>query len=93
MAARRIEVPQEASVPLARACLVVGLSRIGALGVDVIGDHGLGDELCVSVGVGGAEGTLFGNGNHVLEPSGISIDGGRGGIDDVCDIVLLRRAQ
>ena len=41
-----------------------------------------------TVGVGRADGTVFGDWDHVWEASGIAVDGGGGGKDDVGDIVF-----
>jgi len=85
-----VEVSQESRVVLA-AALASLLGRI-ALCVDVVGDHGLDAELCVSVRVGGSERALFGNGDHVGEAGGIAVDGCGGGEDDVGHVVLLHAA-
>lgn len=74
------------------AALASLLGRV-ALCVYVVGDHGLDAELCVSVGVGGTERALFGDGDHVGEAGGIAVDGRGGGEDDVGHVVLLHAAQ
>ena len=91
MAASGVEVSQQTRVELVAALVV--LLCICSFGVGVVGDHVLDGELCVSVGVGGTERALLGNGNHVGESRGISVDGGRRGEDDVGDVVLLHAAQ
>lgn len=66
---------------------LASLGSIVALSVDQVGDGSLDGELGVSVRVGGAERAFLGDGNHVGEAGGISVDGGRAGEDDVGDIV------
>lgn len=66
---------------------------LAALGVDVVGDHSLDAELCVSIRVGRAERALFGDGNHVGEAGGIAVDGRGGREDDVGDVVFGHAAK
>jgi hypothetical protein len=63
VAASRVEVSEESGVVLVAALAI--LICLVALGVDVVGDHGLDAELGVAVGVGRAKRALFGDGNHV----------------------------
>ena len=67
--------------------------EIVALGLDVVGDERLDGGFGAAVGVCGANGADFRDGNHVLEAGGVSIDGGRGGEDDIGDIVLSRGGE
>lgn len=91
MAARWVEVTQERTVE----CLLILalLLRLGSLRADVVCDHGFNRELCVAVGVRGAQRTLLRNGNHVGEAGGVAVHGRRGGEDDVGDVVSLHRSQ
>lgn len=75
------------------AAALASLLRLSALGVDVVGDHGLDTELGVTVRVGRAERALFGDGDHVGEAGCIAVDGRRGREDDVGDVVLGHAAQ
>ena len=88
-----VEVTEQSTVPLLGLGLVTGLGGIVALSVDNVGDGGLNGELGVSVGVGRAQRTLLRNGDHVGETSGITVDGGRAGEDDVGDIVADHGAE
>ena len=69
------------------------LFEVVALSFHVIGDDSLIGSLGTTVRVGGANGAVFRNRNHVLEASGVTIDGGGGGEDDVGDIMTCRGAQ
>ena len=89
----RVEVAEQSAVPLLSLGLVTGIDSVVALGVDQIGDGGLDSELGVAVGVGGTQRALLGDGDHVGEASGITVDGGGAGEDDVGDIVLDHGAQ
>jgi hypothetical protein len=88
-----VEVAQESGVPLASLGLVSGLDSVVALGVDDVGDSGLDGELGVAVGVGRAQRAVLGDGDHVGETGGISVDGGGAGEDDVVDVVADHRAE
>ena len=66
---------------------------LAALGVDVVGDHSLDTKLGVAVRVGRAKRALLGNGNHVREAGGITVDSCGGREDDVGDVVLGHAAQ
>lgn len=88
-----VEVTEQSTVPLLGLGLVAGLDGVVALSVDDIGDGSLDGELGVTVGVGGAQRALLGDGDHVGEASGITVDGGGGGEDDVGDIVADHGAQ
>lgn len=59
----------------------------------MVRDHGLDSELCVTVWVCRAKWAFLWNRDHVGEAGGIAVDGGRGGEDDVGDIVLLHGAE
>lgn len=86
-----VEVAEVGTVPL--LVRLAGLLEVVALGVDVVGNDILNDGLGAAVGVGWADGAVLGDGNHVGETSGIAVDGGRGGEDDVGDVVTLHGAQ
>ena len=85
MGTARVEVAEVGTVPLLEG--LASLLEVVALGIDVVGDDILDDGLGAAVGVGGADGAVFGDGDHVLEAGGIAVDGGGGGEDDVGDIV------
>ena len=59
----------------------------------MIGDAVLGSDLCIAVRIRGAEGTLFGDGDHVGEAGGVAVDGRGGGEDDVVDAMAGHGAQ
>lgn len=88
-----VEVTEESTIPLLGLSLVAGLDGVVALGVDCVGDGELNGELGVTVGVGRAQRALLGDGNHVGETGGITIDGGGAGEDNVGDIVLDHGTQ
>jgi hypothetical protein len=88
-----VEVTQESGVPLAGLGLVSGLDGVVALGVDDVGDGGLDSELGISVGVGRAQRAVLGDGDHVGEAGGISVDGGGAGEDNVVNVVADHRAE
>jgi hypothetical protein len=88
-----VEVAQQSTVPLLSLSLVSGLAGIITLGVDHINDGVLDGELGVAVGVSGAQRALLGDGDHVGEAGGITVDGGRAGEDNVVDIVADHGAQ
>lgn len=88
-----VEVTEQSTVPLRSLSLVASLDGVVALGVDHVGDGVLNGELGVTVGVCRAKRALLRDGNHVREASGIAVDGGRAGEDDVGDIVADHRAQ
>jgi hypothetical protein len=87
----RVEVSEVGTVPLLKrlASLLGDLS----LGVDEVLNDVLNEALCAAVGVGGADRAVLGNRDHVLEAGGITVDGGRRGEDNICDIVLLHGAE
>lgn len=91
MATSGVEISEQTGVELIAA--LAGLLRFCALGVDVVGDHGLDAELGVSVRVGGTERAVFGDGDHVGEASGVAVDGRGGRENDVGDVVLGHAAQ
>ena len=49
--------------------------------------------LGATIRVGGPDGAVFGDGNHVLEAGGVAVDGGRRREDDVGDIVTCHGAE
>ena len=93
MGAGGVEVAQQSGVPLLAFFLFALFLCFGALGVDGVGDDALDRRLRAAVHVGGADGAVFGDGDHVLEARGVAVDGGRGGEDDVVDIVLHHRGE
>lgn len=88
-----VEVAEESTVPLLGLGLVAGLGGVVALSVDHVGDGGLNGELGVAVGVGGSQRAVLGDGDHVGEAGGITVDGGGAGEDNVGDIVLDHGAE
>lgn len=89
MRAGGVEVAQQGGVPFADFLFVLaGLSRIVALCLDGVGDCGLDGGLCAPVDIGRADGTVFGDWNHVGDARRVAVDGGRRGEDNVVDIVL-----
>lgn len=88
-----VEVAEQSTVPLLGLGLVAGLGGVVALGIDHVGDGGLDGELGVAVGVGGTQRAVLGDGDHVGEAGGITVDGGGAGEDNVGDIVLDHGAQ
>ena len=91
MAPSRIEVSQEGAVP--DITVLALLFESIPLGFDVIGDDVFDCRFGPAIGVGGANGAAFGNGYHVWEASGIAVDGGGGGEDDVGDIVFCHGGE
>lgn len=85
MRTARVEVAQQSAVPLLEGLAL--LLQVSALGVDMVGDDVLNHGLGAAVGVGRANGAVLGDGDHVGESSGIAVDGGGGGEDNVGDIV------
>lgn len=88
-----VEVTQQSSVPLGGFLGLTLLGEVVALSVDKVGDGSLNGELGVSVRVGGAQGAVFGDGDHIGETSRIAVDGGGAGEDNVVDIVFLHGAE
>lgn len=88
-----VEVAEQSTVPLLGLGLVAGLGGVVTLGIDQVGDGGLDSELGVAVGVGGTQRAVLGDGDHVGEAGGITVDGGGAGEDNVGDIVLDHGAQ
>lgn len=64
-----------------------------ALCVDSIGDDGLDHGFCASVGIGGTDGAVLGDGDHVGDAGGVAVDGRGGGEDYVGDGVGEHAAQ
>ena len=91
MSTGRVEVSQQGSIPLL-ACLAL-LLCVGSLRLDVVGDDQLVGLLGATVGVGRAKWAVFRDRDHVRKASGVAVDGGRGGEDDVGDIMLGHGAQ
>lgn len=89
--AARVEVAQIRAIPLLVG--LAGLLQLGALGVDVVLDDLLDHVLSAAVGICWAGRAGLGDGNHIGEAGGVSVDGGGGGEDDVGDIVLGHGAQ
>lgn len=86
-----VEVPQQGTVEL-----LIWLARllvVPPFRLQILGDDGLDHDLCLAVGVGGADWAVLGDRNHVRNAGGIAVDGGRRGEDNVGDIVLLHGAQ
>lgn len=69
------------------------LLEVVALGFDVVGDAGLDCGFCAAVGVGGTDRAVLRNRDHVGEARRVPIDSGRGGEDDVGDIVAGHRGK
>ena len=87
----RVEVAQQSTVPLLK-----GLARLlglPPLGLDMVGNNSLDHHLGMTICVGGADGAVFGNGNHARDAGGITIDSSGGREDDVGDIVLGHRTE
>lgn len=93
MGARRVEVSQQAGIPFLDSLGVTLFLCFGALRADVVGDHEFRGEFRVSVRVGWAEWAFFGDGDHAGDTGGIAVDRGRGGVDNVGDIVAGSGAQ
>ena len=88
-----IEVAKKSSIPLLYVRFIAFLGSLCAFCADVVSNHQLAGELGVAVGVCRPEGTLFGNGDHVLETGSVAINSSRGGVDDVANIVVLGSSQ
>lgn len=91
MGAAGVEVSEQSAVPG-----LVGLAlllQVVSLGVDEVGNGGLNGGLGVAVGVGGPNGAILGDGDHVGEAGGVAVNGGGGGEDNVVDIVALHGAE
>lgn len=86
-----VEVAQVGTVPLLER--LVGFLQVLALRADEVFNDVLDERLGAAVRVRRTDRAVFGNGNHVLEPSRIAVHGGRGREDNVGDIMLLHRAQ
>ena len=59
----------------------------------MIGNNSLVRGLGTTIRVGRPNGTVFGDGNHVLEAGGIAVDGGRRRKDDIGDIVTCHGTE
>lgn len=91
MGAAWVEVSQQGTIPL--LIWLPGLLCICALGLNEISDHQLDRALCPSVWVGGADGAVLGDGNHIGNSSGIAVDGRRRREDNVVYVVLLHASE
>lgn len=91
MSTTRVEVAQERGVVLLIwfPCLL----GVGSLRICVISDDELNGGLGAAVRVGGADGTVLGDGNHVLPFCGVTVDGSGGGENDVRDGVFGHASQ
>lgn len=89
----RVEVSEQPGVPLLDAFGVAVLLCLRTLSGDVVGDHELRGELGVSVWVCRAQRALFGDGDHARDTGCVAVDGGRGGVNDVGDVMASSRAQ
>ena len=81
-----VEVAEEGGVPV-----VTGFGFFlceEALRVDMVGDEIFDGGFGAAIGVGGTDGALFGDGDHVGEAGRVAVDRGGGGEDDVGDIVF-----
>lgn len=87
----RVKVSEEGTVPL--LVLLASLLKVVALSVNKVCDDILNHGLGAAVGVGGPDGAMLGDGDHVGEAGGIAVDGGGGGEDDVVDVVALHGAE
>lgn len=91
MGTARVEISQVGAVEVVKG--LAGLLKFLALGVDVVCDDLLDKGLGVTVRVGGAGRTGLGDGNHVLEAGGVAVHGGRGGENDVGNVVLRHGSE
>lgn len=93
VAAGRVEVAQQTSIPLLHPRRVALFLCFGALRVDVVRDHQLRCKLGVAIWIGRPQGALFGDGNHARHSSCVAVDGRRGRVDDIGDIVARGRRE
>lgn len=91
MTSRRIEVSQQCAVPVIP--ILPLLLEIVTLGLNMISDQGLDCSFCATIWICGTDGAMFWDGNHVFETCSIAVDGGRGGEDDVGDIMTSHRRE
>jgi len=82
-----VEVAEKSAVPLA-TILALFLCEC-PLGIDEICDEQLDGVFCVSIWVCWAKRAVLWNWNHIWEAGGITVNGGRGGEDNVGNVVLL----
>lgn len=88
----RVEVSQQSTIPLLEWLTL--LLRLGSLRVDVVRDDFLNHALCSPVWVCWANWAVFGDWDHVGHLGRIvAVDSGRGGEDDIGDIVLDHAAE
>lgn len=86
MSTSGVEVSEKSSVPLVTT--LASLLGLCSLSVDMVCDHHLDGELCVSVWVGRSERAVLWDGDHVWESCRIAVDGSGRGEDNVGDVVL-----
>ena len=86
-----VEVAEEGGVPVVAG--LIFLFGEDALGVDVVGDEVFDGGFGAAVGICGANGAVFGYGDHVGEAGGVAVDGGGRGEDDVGDVVFGHRSE
>ena len=70
-----IEVAEESSIPVRP--IFTCLLEVVPLGLDMVGDDGLVGGLGTAIGIGGANWTVFWNGDHVWKACRVTIDGCR----------------
>ena len=89
MSAGGVKISQQRAVPFVDLSLgLVRLLGIDPLRIDHIANGILDAQLGVSVRVGRSRRARFGNGDHVGETSGIAVDGGRAGKDNIVHVML-----
>lgn len=81
-----VEIPQERTVPLLEWLSL--LLQVISLRLDVISDDQFNCALGSSVWIRRTNWAVLGDGNHVWHACRVTVDGGRGGEDDVGDIVF-----
>jgi hypothetical protein len=88
MGARRVEVTKQCGVPFLCVGGVARLVRGGALRVDGVGDDAFDGRFCTAVDVGGADGAVLGDRDHVGDACRVAVDGGGRGEDNVGHVVF-----
>ena len=86
-----VEIAQKRGVVL--LIWLSSLLSVVALRIYVVCDNTLDHGLGAAVWVGGADGAVLRDGDHVLPFCGVAVDGGGGGEDDVRDGVFSHTAQ
>lgn len=89
MGAGGVEVAEESGVPFLGFVFFAGFLGGIALRGDLVGDDAFDGGFCAPVRVGWADRAVFWDGDHVLEACRVAVDGGGGGEDDVCYVVLF----